>query len=192
MRRLISSGSPFEAAAGYSRAVVDGEWIFVAGTTGFDYAAMTIAEDPAEQARQALEENLAALEEGAFGVAFASGLSAVNGVLNLLRSGDHVIACRDLYGGSYRIFNVKAGKTVNISGLTVAKGSEFQGSGIYNAGTLTVSDSTFSGNSSSGTLSGTGGGIYNAGVPATRRPSPTAHRSSPVNSLSWWIGSLLR
>ena len=54
MRRLISSGSPFEAQAGYSRAVVDGEWMFVAGTTGFDYARMTIAEDPAEQARQAL------------------------------------------------------------------------------------------------------------------------------------------
>jgi enamine deaminase RidA (YjgF/YER057c/UK114 family) len=53
MRRLISSGSPFEAEAGYSRAVVEGEWIFVAGTTGFDYAQMTIAEDPAEQARQA-------------------------------------------------------------------------------------------------------------------------------------------
>ena len=54
MRRLISSGSPFEAAAGYSRAVTDGEWVFVAGTTGFDYARMTIAEDAAEQARQAL------------------------------------------------------------------------------------------------------------------------------------------
>src|ERR1700751_504397 len=53
MRRLISSGSPFEAEAGYSRAVVVGEWIFVAGTTGFDYAQMTIAEDTAEQARQA-------------------------------------------------------------------------------------------------------------------------------------------
>jgi len=53
MRRLISSGSRFEAEAGYSRAVVDGKWVFVAGTTGFDYAAMTIAEDPAEQARQA-------------------------------------------------------------------------------------------------------------------------------------------
>ena len=63
MRRLISSGSPFEAAAGFSRAVVDGEWIFVAGTTGFDYKAMTIAEDPAEQARQALRNIAAALAE---------------------------------------------------------------------------------------------------------------------------------
>jgi 2-iminobutanoate/2-iminopropanoate deaminase len=63
MRRLISSGSPFEAEAGYSRAVVDGEWVFVAGTTGFDYAAMTIAEDPAEQARQTLRNIEKALGE---------------------------------------------------------------------------------------------------------------------------------
>ena len=53
MRRLISSGSAFERETGYSRAVVDGEWMFVAGTTGFDYAQMTIAEDPAEQTRRA-------------------------------------------------------------------------------------------------------------------------------------------
>jgi enamine deaminase RidA (YjgF/YER057c/UK114 family) len=63
MRRLISSGSTFEAEAGYSRAVVDGEWVFVAGTTGFDYAAMTIAEDPAEQARQTFRNITAALAE---------------------------------------------------------------------------------------------------------------------------------
>jgi enamine deaminase RidA (YjgF/YER057c/UK114 family) len=63
MRRLISSGSPFEAAAGYSRAVVDGEWVFVAGTTGFDYARMMIADDPAEQARQALRNIETALAE---------------------------------------------------------------------------------------------------------------------------------
>jgi enamine deaminase RidA (YjgF/YER057c/UK114 family) len=63
MRRLISSGSRFEAEAGYSRAVVDGEWVFVAGTTGFDYAAMTIVEDPAEQARQAFRNITAALTE---------------------------------------------------------------------------------------------------------------------------------
>jgi enamine deaminase RidA (YjgF/YER057c/UK114 family) len=64
MRQLISSGSPFEAQGGYSRAVVDGEWVFVAGTTGFDYAAaMTIVEDPAEQTRQALRNIQAALAE---------------------------------------------------------------------------------------------------------------------------------
>lgn len=51
-RRLISSGSPFEATMGYSRAVVDGEWVFVSGTTGFDYERMTIAEDVAQQAEQ--------------------------------------------------------------------------------------------------------------------------------------------
>jgi enamine deaminase RidA (YjgF/YER057c/UK114 family) len=63
MRRLISSGSPLEVEVGYSRAVVDGEWIFVAGTTGFDYAQMTIAEDPAEQARQAFRNIEKALAE---------------------------------------------------------------------------------------------------------------------------------
>jgi cystathionine gamma-lyase len=54
--------------------------------------------------RAALEANLAALEGGTFGLAFASGLAAVNTVLNLLKPGDHVVAGRDLYGGSYRIF----------------------------------------------------------------------------------------
>ena len=63
MRRLISSGSPFEAETGYSRAVVDSNWIFVAGTTGFDYAQMTIVADPAEQARQAFRNIEKALTE---------------------------------------------------------------------------------------------------------------------------------
>jgi enamine deaminase RidA (YjgF/YER057c/UK114 family) len=63
MCRLISSGSPFEKEGGYSRAVVDGEWVFVAGTTGFDYARMTIADDPAEQARQTLRNIEQALGE---------------------------------------------------------------------------------------------------------------------------------
>ena len=53
MRRLISSGSPFEAAAGYSRAVVQGDWCFVAGTTGYDYATMIMPPDAAQQARNA-------------------------------------------------------------------------------------------------------------------------------------------
>lgn len=63
MRRMISSGSPFEKEAGYSRAVTDREWVFVAGTTGFDYAGMTISEDPAEQARQAFRNVEMALAE---------------------------------------------------------------------------------------------------------------------------------
>src|SRR6201993_3976661 len=68
MRRLISSGSRFEAEAGYSRAVVDGEWVFVAGTTGFDYQQMTIADDPAEQARQAFRNIEKALVEAGGGL----------------------------------------------------------------------------------------------------------------------------
>jgi len=51
-RRLISSGSSFEKVAGFSRAVVDGDWVFVAGTTGYDYATMTIAPDLEAQTRQ--------------------------------------------------------------------------------------------------------------------------------------------
>ena len=54
MRQRLSSGSRFEAEMGYSRAVVDGRWVFVAGTTGFDYATMQISPDVAEQTRQAM------------------------------------------------------------------------------------------------------------------------------------------
>ncbi|MCZ8111615.1 MAG: RidA family protein [Betaproteobacteria bacterium] len=62
-RRLISSGSPFEAQIGYSRAVVQGDWVFVSGTTGFDYRTMQIAPEVAEQARQCLANIAAALNE---------------------------------------------------------------------------------------------------------------------------------
>jgi enamine deaminase RidA (YjgF/YER057c/UK114 family) len=54
MRRLISSGSTFEQDIGYSRAVVEGEWVFVSGTTGYDYTTMTISDDIAVQAEQCL------------------------------------------------------------------------------------------------------------------------------------------
>jgi enamine deaminase RidA (YjgF/YER057c/UK114 family) len=63
MRRLISSGSSFEADIGYSRAVVDGGWVFVSGTTGFDYTTMAISEDVAEQAEQTLRNIGDALAE---------------------------------------------------------------------------------------------------------------------------------
>lgn len=62
-RRLISSGSTFEAEIGYSRAVVDGNWVFVSGTTGFDYRTMTIPEGLSEQTEQCLRNIQAALSE---------------------------------------------------------------------------------------------------------------------------------
>lgn len=62
-RRLISSGSTFERDIGYSRAVVDGDWIFVSGTTGFDYATMTLADDVVAQAEQCMKNIAAALKE---------------------------------------------------------------------------------------------------------------------------------
>jgi len=62
-RRLISSGSPFEAEIGYSRAVVVDGWVLVAGTTGFDYATMEIAEDVAAQAEQTFRNIDTALGE---------------------------------------------------------------------------------------------------------------------------------
>ena len=54
-RKLISSGSKFEAEIGYSRAVVDGDFVFVSGTTGYDYAKMTLAEDVVAQCEQTLK-----------------------------------------------------------------------------------------------------------------------------------------
>jgi enamine deaminase RidA (YjgF/YER057c/UK114 family) len=60
-RQLISSGSTFEQEIGYSRAVVDGNWVFVSGTTGFDYSMMTISDDLVEQTEQCLKNIQAAL-----------------------------------------------------------------------------------------------------------------------------------
>jgi enamine deaminase RidA (YjgF/YER057c/UK114 family) len=62
-KRLISSGSSFEAVAGYSRAVVDGRYVHVAGTTGFDYARMTIEPDAVAQCHQCFANIAAALKD---------------------------------------------------------------------------------------------------------------------------------
>jgi enamine deaminase RidA (YjgF/YER057c/UK114 family) len=62
-RQLISSGSTFEQDMAYSRAVVDGEWVFVSGTTGFDYSTMTIADGVVDQAEQCFKNIQAALEQ---------------------------------------------------------------------------------------------------------------------------------
>ncbi len=66
-RRNISQGSPFEQQIGYSRAVVHGSTVYVAGTTGFDYTTMTISDDVAEQAEQCLKNIGWALEQAGCG-----------------------------------------------------------------------------------------------------------------------------
>ena len=65
-RQLISTGSPFERTAGYSRAVSDGDFCWVAGTTGYDYATMTMPDSVADQTRNAMETIARALGEAGF------------------------------------------------------------------------------------------------------------------------------
>ena len=68
-RHLISSGSKFEAEIGYSRAVVEGDWIFVSGTTGFNYETMAISDEVAVQAEQTILNIKAAMEKAGFELA---------------------------------------------------------------------------------------------------------------------------
>jgi enamine deaminase RidA (YjgF/YER057c/UK114 family) len=68
-RRLISTGSPFEKTAGFSRAVIDGDFAFVAGTTGYDYATMTMPADITDQTRNCFRTIEAALRDGGFAMA---------------------------------------------------------------------------------------------------------------------------
>lgn len=68
MKRLISTGSPFEAQAGYSRAVVQGDWCFVAGITGYDYATMTMPEGVEAQAMNCFATLRNVLEEAGFAI----------------------------------------------------------------------------------------------------------------------------
>lgn len=66
MRTLISTGSPFEATAGYSRAVVQGDWCFVSGTTGYNYSTMSMPDNVEEQTHNCLSTIGQALEEAGF------------------------------------------------------------------------------------------------------------------------------
>lgn len=96
-RRLISSGSTFEEQIGYSRAVVDGDWIFVSGTTGFNYAAMTISDSLIEQTEQCLKNIESALKQA------DSSLSDVVRVTYVLPNGADFEQCwpvlRKYFGG---------------------------------------------------------------------------------------------
>lgn len=100
--RAIHAGQPDDPVTGaatfpiyqtttYGQAEIGGEPDFCYTRTG-------------NPSRSALERNLASLEEAGHALTFASGMSAINNVLNLLQAGDHVVACSDLYGGAYRIF----------------------------------------------------------------------------------------
>lgn len=86
-RTLISSGSPFEAQIAYSRAVAQGDWIFVSGTTGFDYATMTIADRVESQAEQCLKNIDQALSQA------GATLADVVRVHYILPNGDDFARC---------------------------------------------------------------------------------------------------
>lgn len=86
-RQLISSGSPFEAQIGYSRAVAQGPFVFVSGTTGFNYETMTIEDDVAAQAEQCLKNIDHALRQA------GSSLADAVRVTYVLPNGDDFEAC---------------------------------------------------------------------------------------------------
>jgi len=86
-KKLISSGSKFEEQIGYSRAVVDGDWIFVSGTTGFDYSTMSISDNIVEQAEQCLKNIDDALRQA------KAGLEDVVRVLYILPNGAEFEQC---------------------------------------------------------------------------------------------------
>ena len=95
-RRLISTGSPFEKLAGYSRAVVDGDFVFVAGTTGYDYSNMTIPSDAAAQTRNCLATIEATLVEAGF--SFADIVRATYYVVNAADVDAMLAVCGEHFG----------------------------------------------------------------------------------------------
>ena len=86
-RKLISSGSTFEAQIGYSRAVIAGDWVFVSGTTGFDYSTMSIADDLVAQTEQCLKNIEVALRQA------GSSMREVVRVLYVLPDGSEFEQC---------------------------------------------------------------------------------------------------
>ena len=108
-RRLISSGSTFEKSIGYSRAVVDGDWVFVSGTTGFDYATMTIEDDVVTQCEQAFRNIEAALKQA------DSSLADVVRVHYLMTNGADFERCWPAMGAA--LGEVRPAATMMVVGL---------------------------------------------------------------------------
>jgi enamine deaminase RidA (YjgF/YER057c/UK114 family) len=95
-RRLISTGSPFEKTAGYSRAVVDGDFAFVAGTTGYDYTTMTMPADITSQSRNCFRTIEAALKEAGF--AMADIVRATYYLTDAREADAHFAVCGEVLG----------------------------------------------------------------------------------------------
>src|SRR6202046_4192829 len=95
-RRLISTGSPFEKTAGYSRAVVDGDFAFVAGTTGYDYATMIMPADVTSQTRNCFKTIEAALKEAGF--AMVDIVRATYLLIDVRDADAHFAICGEVLG----------------------------------------------------------------------------------------------
>jgi len=95
-RRLMSTGSPFEKIAGYSRAVVDGNFAFVSGTTGYDYATMTMPSDVTSQSRNCFKTIEAVLQEAGF--ALADIVRATYYITNAEEADAHFAVCGEILG----------------------------------------------------------------------------------------------
>ena len=110
MVRHISSGSPFEVRIGYSRAVVDGDMVYVSGTTGYDYARMEMPEDAASQARNALSTIARALTEA------GSGLKDVVRARYYITDMAYYDAVVDVLGEAFA--DIRPAATMAVCGLT--------------------------------------------------------------------------
>jgi enamine deaminase RidA (YjgF/YER057c/UK114 family) len=108
-RKLISSGSQFEQQIGYSRAVVEDEWVFVSGTTGFNYANGTICEDVLEQAEQCLKNIQSALQQA------GSSLEEVVRVTYILPERDDFAPCWPLLQAHFG--KIRPAATMIVAGL---------------------------------------------------------------------------
>jgi enamine deaminase RidA (YjgF/YER057c/UK114 family) len=95
-RRLISTDSPFEKSCGFSRAVVDGDFCFVAGTTGYDYATMTIPADVTSQSRNCFKTLEGVLKEADF--AMADIVRATYYITDIKDADAHFVACGEFLG----------------------------------------------------------------------------------------------
>lgn len=110
MVKRISSGSPFESRIGYSRAVVDGDMVYVSGTTGYDYATMTMPTDAAAQARNALATVSKALDDA------GSSIKDVVRVRYYITDMAHYDALVEVAGETFA--DIRPAATMVVCGLT--------------------------------------------------------------------------